>query len=348
MTWPWDRKARFERLAIRAREALELHQYAQVLPLAEKIIRLRHSFGFEAKARALAALGRTQEALAAMEEGVRVAPLVPPLWGYLGEYRSEVGDFAGAHEAFGRQASFPSPWREEAIVNDALVFLREERHDEGLVRLDDAGSPSEPRLRALKECVRLRTLVDLQRWSDAIQYGEKALGDLAGHTDAIEQDVSASQSLGEVRALVGEAHWRGGGDRKTAMEHCRAATCTWRHPRLLDLIREIDGLDATRAAPYRLMCEGRAWFEIHDSEARPDHEPRPEVHGFLVTYWVLADSPEDGLEFVRRIESADLGDRLVSLQVSESEKLDQSVGGFRGVFRARTGRTVVLDSAGDG
>lgn len=94
MKWPLGREARFERLAKRADDVLKRHEYEKALPLAEKIIALRHTYGLEVKARALAALGRESEALATMEHAVGVAPQAPVLWSYLGEYRSNAGDYA--------------------------------------------------------------------------------------------------------------------------------------------------------------------------------------------------------------------------------------------------------------
>lgn len=185
---------------------------------------------------------------------------------------------------------------------------------------------------------RLGLLIGLRQWDNAIACAEVELREFAGLADQLAEDRPARDELGWVRTLAGEAHWRGRGDRTAAMAQCLEATRTWREPPVLDLIREIDGLDASRSKTFLLVCEGQALVWIPDSNETPEEERVPKPTGYFLHSWALADSPEEGLESAHRFEAHDLGERLLSFRLDSSQPVEQAVKGCKGVYAGRLGR----------
>lgn len=63
-------------------------------------------------------------------------------------------------------------------------------------------------------------------------------------------------------------------------------------------------------------------------------DSRDIVTGVFATYWVVADTPEQALDFCRRFEPPDV---RASLSVSAAEDLGPATGELLGVARARGG-----------
>lgn len=297
-------KRQIEELIARADAAFEIPDYEEVVPLADQIIDLGHTYGFELKARALAALDREPEALRVMEEGVTIAPTVGALWSYLGEYRSNACDYAGAHDAFGRAGALDPDLLAESTINDAVVFQRQERPDLALAKLDGLETPQSTDLRGLFARTRADTLLDLGRFDETIDYCTHEIAALAASAEMHETGKRELElSYGSLHVSKAAALWRGRQDRSAAIALCcQVSEHMKRSGEHFALVREIEKLDAHSAKPLFLTCEGLAQLPEVDGNLNPTGSGRQQSVPYLIGYLVLADSPEEGLEFVRRFE----------------------------------------------
>ena len=97
-----------EQLMSEAKQALEQFDFRKASRIADQLLRMNHTAGFEYKARALWGLNQPHDAIAVLQRGVAVAPQVWILWEYLGHYLSDIGRYG---EALGR---FGMAWRATA------------------------------------------------------------------------------------------------------------------------------------------------------------------------------------------------------------------------------------------
>lgn len=338
--WPWDRREKqIEKLIAKADAALEIPDFEEALPLADRIIELGHTYGFELKARALAGLDREPEALRVMEESVTLAPEVGQLWSYLGEYRSNAGDYAGAHAAFERAAAVDPELLQDSTINGAIVHLREERPGLALARLDEIGARVHPGLRHLFARTRAHALLDLGRFDEAIDYCTREIDVIIGPDGFETGDGSPIEdALRSLQITKATALWRGRRDGAAALELCHSAVCPGGvSGAAFTLIREIGGLDASRAKPFRLLCHGKALTRFFEEGVAPESVPEVEA-GYFTTFRVLADTPEEALEFVQRFEEREWGENFRSLMLKESSETPDEVAGCKGIY-FRSGRT---------
>jgi tetratricopeptide (TPR) repeat protein len=335
--WPFGKRKRVDALIAKCDEALSLRRYEDVLPWADELLELRHTAGFELKARALQSLGRETEAIEVLRQGVALAPGVTPLWSWLGDLLSGARDYAGAHEAFARAATCPGANRAECIANDAWVFFREGRIEVGLARLNEAGDPKDATLRAFIARCRVTMLVALERHEDAIAAGSRAIDAIRAAEPATDHAArTLERELGHILHDLAAATWRGRKDKAAALELCLSAAHRNGGEATFALLREIEGLDASSAKLWQLVCRGRVVVSIDGDEPRP--------RNYFKHSLVLADSAEEALSFARRIEAAEWGDRLVELGIEKADALTTTVSGCKGVYRAPSGRTFYSES----
>ena len=338
--WPWDRREKqLEELIAKADAAFEIPDFEEALPLADRIIELGHTYGFELKARALAGLDREPEALRVMEESVKVAPEVGQLWSYLGEYRSNSGDYAGAHAAFQRAGAVNPDLLEDSTINDAIVHLREEQPALALERLDAIKPRMAPGLRGRFARSRADALLDLERFDEAVDYCTSEIDMIRG-ADGLEPDDEdqIEDSLRSLQITKATALWRGRKDGAAALELCYSAvTLSGTRGPGFTLIREIGGLDASHSKPYQLLCHGKALIRFFEPSVSTASAPESE-RGYFTTFRVLADSPEEAFEFVRGFEMREWGEQFRSLVLEKSSEAPDKVTGCKGVY-FRGGRT---------
>ena len=338
----WKRKSpeeRVDELIAEAESALEKREFERALKAGQKIIDLGHTYGFELKARALVALEREPEALALMEESVKLAPGVGKLWSFLGEYRSNAGDYQAAHAAFARAAEIDPLLEPECLLNQAIVFLRETQPERAWETLERIATPTDLRLRGEIASWRADTLLQLGRNEQTIELCTRELdwGEAAVAADPTVLDMLTS-SRDELRIAQATALWRSRKDGEAALELCYAAVKhTGSRGAGFELIREIGGLDASRAKCFQLLCHGKALTRFFEKGVAPESVPETE-HGYLTTFRVLADTPEQALEFVERSERREWGEKFRSLVLEKSSEAPDKVTGCKGIY-FRGGRT---------
>lgn len=142
----------------------------------------------------------------------------------------------------------------------------------------------------------------------------------------------------ELLVAKATALWREKKEADAALELCYSAMkrVGARAP-AFDLIREIGGLDARRAKPFQLLCHGKVMTRFFEEGVDPQGIPKTE-RGFFTTFRVLADTPEEALEFVQRLERREWGADFHSLALEKFSETSDEVSGCKGIY-FRSGRT---------
>jgi tetratricopeptide (TPR) repeat protein len=196
-------------------------------------------------------------------------------------------------------------------LNRGICLARQGRFEEAETILDRA---TDPDLRFRVEAQRLEIIRKLGRYDEAISRGEAVLEE----ADAAEVE---PQVLSAIMTELGHAYWLG----RKGVEHAIAMAMealrqSPSFPAALRLIREVDGTRSPTAKYYRMMIQGD-WPE-------PDEEGRE--LGFFATFDIVADSPDEALEYARRLEAKEVG---ASLRIEECKDLEPRPDEPKGIYR---------------
>jgi tetratricopeptide (TPR) repeat protein len=286
-------------------------EYEQAIQIGLQLQERRHSSAFEILALAYAGLDDIPKAVVVLEEGIAKAPGVWRLWQLLGNYRSDLGHYTEAEEAYERAIQCPAADLSSIHLNKGICSSRQDRFEEAMAELDRV---TDPDLRFRVESQRLEILRGLARYDEAISQGEAILKDAA----AVEVE---PQVLSAIMIELGDAYWLGRKDAEhaiaLAMQALRQSPSS---SGALWLIREAEGKVSPRAKYYRMIIEG-SWLERDEADKEM---------GFFVTFDIVADSPGEALEYARRFEKGDVG---ASMRIEEFEELEDRTNEPKGVYR---------------
>ena len=303
--------------------ALERDEHDEALALAAELRRRRHSSCFEIEARARWAMGERDAAVAVLEEGVEKAAKAWPLWHWLGTFRSNLGRYEAALEAFAREAEFEEVPPSASAYNIAVVYERMGRPGDALDVLDRIELPGNqgPEPAHFAE-LRARLLFGTGQYAAAIASASAALESFADEASA--DDASGRtpdwQVLGRAYTVRADAKLRSG-DAAGAMEDAAEAVELLRAQapaRALDVLRRAEGRRPPEGRRLKLLLEGE--LPADEGEGR---------RGFFVSVDVVASDATEGLQFARRFvpEPARPG-----LEVAEVEDLGPAGEELGGVY----------------
>jgi tetratricopeptide (TPR) repeat protein len=242
----FERK-RCEKLAERGFELVEEGKCDEAIAVADELEVLRYTAGFEIRALSLAKLGRKEEAVETLESGVEKAPTLWLLWQLLGNYRSDLGRFDEAQEAYARALGCPGADVSSVHLNRAIALARQERNDEAWKELELV---TDPALQFRRECSRVGLLLDAKRLPEAVRLAQELLG-------RHRQEQEHSDVLGAVQADLAIALHRMGASRHRVMtETCRALELHKGCQSALWLLRELNYNVSKEASYYRLLLQG--------------------------------------------------------------------------------------------
>lgn len=282
-----------------AEEALEDDDIETALRLGQQLIDARHTFGFEAMARAHYANGDPAKAIAVLEQGVSEAPHVWTLWHLLGNYASDADDFDRAFSCYERALACERVESSVVHLNYATDLHRAGRDQDALPRLAlvtdaDYATPA--------AVVRADALNALGLHAEALDVARKALA--AAPADADDAD------LARLHCAVAEALLVQG-DRDGALAACWQAVEHDRgSERAAALIREVEGIYSRDANYFRVLVHGR-WPGFDEGDGPADH-------GFWMKCDVVADDADEALRFIDRFEPPETRG---SLRADEAETI---------------------------
>jgi tetratricopeptide (TPR) repeat protein len=281
-----------------AEEALEEGDTETALRVGKQLIEARHTFGFEAVARAHHADGDDEQAFATLEQGVKEAPHVWTLWHLLGNYASDAEDYPRAFECYERALACDRVEADVVHLNYAADLHNAGRDDEVLARL---ALVKDPEYTTPVAVVAADALNALGRHQQALDGARQAIA--AAPNDAENAD------LARLYCAIAEA-LRQRDDREGALAACwKAIAYDHDSERAMALIREVEAQYSGKARYFRLLIQGRG--------------PNPEEgdaadQGFLMKCDVVADTPEEALRLIARFEPAEM---RASLTIEETESV---------------------------
>ncbi len=298
--------ADIQALIAEAEEALLEGKYDRAQKAAEQVVALRYSYGFELLARVHAHRDNLPRAIAVLQEGVAKAPRAWQLWIRLGEYRSDHGDFDAALAAYDAALGIDGVDADEVNINAAIAHDRAGRHEDALMRLHEVrGTSDDAAISAAR--VRAEILLELERAPAAAAAAKAGVA-------RITED-SAPADVAPLYAALAKAEWMLG-NRDAAIDHAwEAVAMDTTDETALWLIREIESKYSPAAKYFRVIIHGRD--DAFDAD------------GFWRKYDVVADSEEEALRFIRRVEPEHVRD---SLRLDEAEIVDAAADQPKGVY----------------
>ena len=311
-----------EQLMSEAEQALEQLDFRKALRIADRLLRLKHTAGFEYKARALWDMNRPQDAIAALQAGVAVAPQVWTLWEYLGEYLSDTGQHDEALEAFRKGLACDGSPKDSFLYNLALVYQRMGEHENALQLFDQAEEAIRELSVPLLETARAYSLIQLQRYTEAERALQKVKRTLDTMTDPELRLLTESMAL----AYTGLIYHKRDHDIIRARQYAvRALRLDKENPDAAALMRATNPIAEQPTPLWHILVEG-VWSEPLEGVRTPI--------GFFANYWVIADTPDEALEYILPFEPPSA---RASLKVSEAEIEDTVQGEPKGVVRTQGG-----------
>lgn len=296
-----------------------------------------HPAGYELKARAMWGMDEQGEAVELLEEAVAVEPDADTLWHWLGTFRSEIGRYDLAADAFEQAAACTDAVVSLELYNLAVVRQRQGSHTEAMEVLDrDACQGAEVPPAEYWHELRASALLGLGLWEETCEAADAGMAVIEAYGESEEppadpdalHDLAGRMLFHKAQALLG-AGKRDGREDEVKAEARALAVEAWRScpPRgePLGFIRRLDDLKTDTSAEWQLTVR-----------CAPGERGREEgVEGYYLTAWAVADTVEEAVEFVRAMEPPFVG-TVESLE--RHERLRDAPGEPKGMVAA-TGRT---------
>lgn len=295
--------------------ALEIGEFERALRVARELHEHHHTSAFEIEARARWDLEDHERAIEVLKEGVEVAPDQFVLWDYLASYLSDEGRFEEALQAYYRSRECTGAPTESVDFNIAVIYQREERHERALA-LIDAIQPTESVPIIVLEGARAYSLNEVGKHSDALARTAACLS-LIGEDQDVEPEAVARLLSEHAYAL-----WILGIHEAAYLEALEAVVMNKHNKRAAWLVREILDERSADAKAWRITVKGR-W-------AQPN-EDSDKDYGFFANYVVVADSPEDALEYIRPFEPEEV---RFTLKIDSAVDMEPRPDSQKGVYEA--------------
>ena len=307
------KRVKAEKLAEEGFALLQEGNYQAALDISRQLEEIRYSAAFEIAAQAYVGLGDLSRAVATLERGVKEAPDAWVNWQLLGNYRSDMGNYEKAADAYERALQCPKVSEPSVRLNQAILAERCEDYGRALGLLDMI---RDEHLALETADVRITTLWGLGELDDALSLADACLA-------ADPRSECDTETLARIAANQGrlrlEKGWPSDEVRTSVMDSLAAFPG---NEKLLALVRDIDGCFSKKAQYFRILIHAKI------PEKHPLHK---DVKGYFVPYDVVAETPEHALKWVREFEH-DEG-CPISLTIEESEVLEGRPKDPMGVYR---------------
>jgi Flp pilus assembly protein TadD len=310
---------RAKRLYDDARALVDAGKNEQALAIARRLRKVHWSGAFEIEGLAYSHLGRHEDAVRVLKEGLKLAPGVWLNWHLLASCLSDLGRFEEALAAYERAEECEGADRNSVDLNRAIVAMRMDDFARALELLDSpmAFDSEAMRLRAV-EC-RVTSLFKLGRVSEA---EEIAAHELEAWR-ASEHDGEPPYDIGEMALTLGRIRMDRGEDHGPLLEQTLEWWRITRHERLLWLIRELLSLHSPEAQYFQLVLHGRIPPEWHAEAA---------AQGFWTAADAVADTPQEAVTFIAQLHGLGPGIEWI---IDEAEAVEPRPDDPKGVYAAR-------------
>lgn len=287
--------------------ALDAYKLERAVKVADLLLRLRNSSGYEIKARSLWEMGDRDPAIEVLREGTKHFPGVFPLWEYLGTYLSDIGYYGDAIDALQKCRACDPDVVGMSDYNIAVVYRRQGRYQEALDLLETikSGVDDEMLAGAIAD-----SLNQLGRFDEALAVAKSVKNSQSNFL--LGERAYSKLKLGRVEEAVA--------DSMEALEFDKSLA------RAAEVLRLARDQRSTSARSWRILVEGKGG-------SIPKFAKN---HGFFATYFVVAENPADSLPWLSPFEADADAD---SLSINSVEDLGPAPDQLLGVEKAIGGHT---------
>ncbi|VVE68574.1 hypothetical protein PCA31118_02952 [Pandoraea captiosa] len=305
---------------------LEAGDPETALEIGKRLESMQYSGAYEVQAMAYADLDDIEQAIAVLEAGVAHAPGVWLLWQLLGNYRSDLGRFPAAIEAYEAAANC-APDEDLVIVdfNHANALARQGDFAAAQTQLDrtfESPHLAQAGRAFIENAIALRMHLFVAQGEP-----KAAIATYEALAKQEHDEEGSNVSMADVLAELSHAY-KQTGDKAKAMTTALEAVqhYKWSDAALWALRAARDEQSETARAMH-LIVEGQ-WYEPLEDED-PDG-PAPE---FVTTYDVVAENEEEALRLIAECEPPQVRE---SLRIAETHPIENDDGAsataFKGVY----------------
>ena len=295
--------------------ALEIADFERALRAARELHNYDHTAAYEIEARARWEMGDHDRAIDVLKEGVDVAPELFILWDYLASFLSDEDRFDEALQAYYRSRECVDAPVDAIDFNIAIVYQRQGRHERALALLDTI-APSETLPKEIIDSAKAHSLNDTGKHADALTLTAASLSSIQ------EDDEVDPEAVATIMSEHAYALWVLGIHEAAYEEAFEAIALDKSNERAAWLIREIADEKSETAKGWRIVVEGRWPQPFEDSD---------KDYGFYANYTVVADTPEEALEYIRAFEPEEL---RFTLKINSAVDLEPQADAPKGVYDA--------------
>lgn len=287
----------------------------EAIRIGNQLLEHRHAKGFEIIALAYEQQGRPGDAIAILKEGTSKVPRAWALWELLGIFYSDAEQYQDAFNAYQSAMNCPNVDLDSVNFNYAILLKRMGRLEEARNLCDQIQGPeSRNKARVLK----LSVLNAQKKFDEAIEFGKRLIAEILPTPNLPEEDM---QDLARAYAEVGRAHWEGHYDRNSAWENAwKSLEWDRSENSALWLVREIINRKSPKSRWLKLVVEGKWHFQIDPAKAPP---------GFITQYEVVAETPEEALQFAQDLEPVEV---RPSMRIDSYEDIGSYPDNQQGVY----------------
>lgn len=275
----------------------------KAITVGKKLITMGVASGYEILALAFEQQDDREKALAILEEGTKKAPLVWVLRQLLGNLLSDQGDYDKAMEAYQTALSCHGADASSVHLNIATSLSRQGKYEESNKELLQVDSKEAI---AWRESVRFGNLLCMKQFDAIITEAPKVLEEFEADEEFAE---AQSDDISRIYARLADAYLDGPKDAAKAAEAARKALrFDSTHEQALAILRRAENKPATADDQiHKVVAEGK-WHQ--------PFEGTKQLPVFYSTYWVVAKSDDEALQFVKELEPPEV---QPTLKVQESE-----------------------------
>jgi tetratricopeptide (TPR) repeat protein len=307
---------RIKQLEDQGFEYLRSGDFDSALKISEELETLQYTAAFDIAAQAYIGQGQPEKAIAILVRGLKKAPDCWMNWQLLGNCLSDQGRHEKAMQCYERALTCSNVWKDSILLNQAVLSNRKCLYEEALQQHDKL---SDDKLVFNIAEARIEAMLQLGRLSEAIDLAQKYL-------DLESIDGSDEKCKGHIAALWGRAILRQGISKDIVRKKALKMTKLYANSiHLMTLIREIDAKHSRTAHYYRILAD--VPMALAEQETN-------NACGYFITYYVMAENPDQGKAFIKEFESVD---NTVDLTIDELEILESKPDDLIGIYW-RSGR----------
>ena len=304
-----------QRLIFEGFGALELADYERALKAAISL----HDFGnpaaYEIEARARWEMEDPDRAIDVLKKAVQEEPDLFTLWDYLASFLSDENRFDEALQAYYRSRECAEAPHAAVDFNIAVVYQRQGRHERALALLDTIPVSKDMPAEIL-ESARAHSLNETGKHADALARTAASLSKID------EDDEVDPEAVSRLMSEHAYALWVLGIHEGAYEEAHESISLDKANQRAAWLIREIADEKSESAKSWRIVVEGR-WAQPFEDSDRD--------YGFHANYLVVAENPDEALDYIRIFEPEEV---RFTLKIRSAVDLDPQPEAPKGVYEA--------------